>query len=75
MTSEDKELILLLDSIELDLNKYKDMDRDTLFNYCIDRRLQATLLNYNEKVFIRYSRFYCRSGLSAFSVSTGRLFC
>lgn len=50
MTSEDKELILLLDSIELELNKYKDMDRDTLFNYCIDRRLQATLLNYNEEL-------------------------
>ena len=32
MTLEDKDLILLLDSIELELNKYKDMDRDTL-NY------------------------------------------
>ena len=50
MTLEDKDLILLLDSIELALNKYKDMDRDTLFNYCIDRRLQATLLNYNEEL-------------------------
>lgn len=50
MTSEDKALILLLNSIELELNKYKDMDRNTLFNYCIDRRLQATLLNYNEEL-------------------------
>lgn len=38
----------ILDVISQELDRYKDISRVELFNQCIDSRLKAVLLRYNE---------------------------
>ena len=58
---EDHSLKEILDEIEQELNRYKDVSRTELFNQCIDERLKAVLLQYNEEADVT-SNYLIRRG-------------
>lgn len=40
----------IIDEIEVELSRYKDLSKVEIFNECINNRLAATLVKYNEKI-------------------------